>query len=122
VPGRGPSLSLGWRDDLHPIDRGPRVQDFASAARRVTGRQASGGQRVGTARQPSGHAPRTWAWAAAATLGLRHHPQGQKRLSRVEHTPDPGKALSLLAPTRGRAVADRLKRQPACARDRGRRS
>jgi hypothetical protein len=47
-PGSGTILSLVWLDDMHQIDRFPRVQDCASSGRLVTGRKASGGTRLGT--------------------------------------------------------------------------
>jgi hypothetical protein len=63
-----------------------------------------------------GHAPRTWAFAEAATLFWRHHPQGQQRLARLAKQHDKGNALSLLAPTLGRAVYCMLTRQEAVDR------
>jgi transposase len=66
VPGIGTLLSLVLRDDIHQIDRFPRVRDVASSARLVTCRQASGGQCLGTSGQTIGHAHRKWALSAAA--------------------------------------------------------
>jgi hypothetical protein len=73
---------------------------------------------VGTAGKKSGHAPLKWAFSEAAALCLRHNPQGQKLLRRVETKHDKGTALSLLAHHLGRAVYDRLKRHTACDMDR----
>jgi hypothetical protein len=107
---------------MHPIDRFPRGQDVVSSARLVHCRQEAGGNRWGTSGKTIGHAPLTWAVAAAATRCVRHHPQGQQLRSRVEHTPGTGQALRLLAHTLGRAVDSRLTRPTAVALDRCRRS
>jgi hypothetical protein len=48
---------------------------------------------------------------------LASPPQGQTRWARLEQKPDTGQALSLLAPTLGRAVSCRLKRKVGCARE-----
>jgi transposase len=114
VPGIGKMLSLVWLEEIHRIDRFPSVQDVASYGRLGKGRKESGGQRLGTSGKNLGHAPRKWAFSAAATLFGRHNPQGQQRLARLEKNHDQGKALSILAQTLGRAVDGRLKRQVAC--------
>lgn len=98
-------------------DRVPSVPAVASYARLVQGSTASGGTRVGTAGKKIGNAPLQGACSAAATLCVRHHPQGQNLRARWEKKQDTGKALRLLAHTRGRAVACRLKRQVACDRE-----
>jgi hypothetical protein len=68
---------------------------------------------VGTSGKKIGKAHLTWACAEAATLFLRHNPNGQKLLTRVEKKPGPGKALPLLGHKLARAVYYRLKRQTA---------
>jgi transposase len=117
IPGIGNILSLVLLYAMHQSDRVPSGPACASYCRLVTCRKASGGKRVGTSGTKIGHAHLTWAFSAAATLFLRNNPQGQKLLSRLEQKPDQGKALSLLAHTRGRAVSDRRKRQTAFAMD-----
>jgi Transposase IS116/IS110/IS902 family len=117
IPGIGNILSLVGLYAMPQSDRVPRGQACASDGRLVTCRKASGGNRVGTSGTKIGHAPLTWAFSAAATLCLRNTPQGQKLLSRLEQKPAQGKALSLLAPTLGRAVSDRRKRHTAFAMD-----
>jgi transposase len=102
-----------WLYEIHQIDRFPSVQDFASYARLVTCSKESGGTRWGTSGKNIGNAHLTWAFAEAATLCLRHNPQGQKLLSRLENKHHKGKALSILAHQLGRAVYDRLTRQTA---------
>ena len=77
-PGMGQLLRLVLRDDLHRINRFPRVQAFASSCRLVKCRQASGGKHVGTAGKHSGHAHRTGACSEAAALFLRNHEAGQQ--------------------------------------------
>jgi transposase len=114
VPGMGKILSLVLLYELHRIERFPSVQDCASSCRLVQCSKESGGKRVGTSGQKIGTAHLTWAFSEAATLFLRNNPQGQKLLSRLEKKHDKGKALSIPAPTLGRAVSFMLKRQVAC--------
>jgi transposase len=113
VPGSGKLLSRVLLDELPDLGRVPSVQDVASDARVVQGRTASAGPRVGPSGKKIGHAHLTWACSDAATLFLRTHPNGHKRLTRVEKTHGKGQALTLLAPTVARAVSDRLTRTPA---------
>jgi len=89
------------------------VQDFASSGRLIQGSKESAGQRLGTSGNTIGNAHLTWAFSEAATLFLRHNPQGQKLLARLEKKHDKGKALSLLAHKLGRAVYWMLQRQVA---------
>jgi len=49
-------LRLGLLYDSHHIERFPRVQDFVSDCRLVTGAKASAGKRDGTAGTKSGQA------------------------------------------------------------------
>src|SRR5262249_48240878 len=76
--------------------------------------QRIGWQTLGHLREKIGNAHLTWAFSEAATLFLRHHPQGQKLLARLEKKHDTGKALSMLAHQLGRAVYFMLKRKMAC--------
>ena len=115
VPGIGTMLRLVLLYAIHRIARFPSGPAFASYARLVKCRKESGGKRLGPSGKKIGHAPRKWAFAEAATLCLRHHPQGQKRLARLEQKHAKGKALSMLAHTLGRAVYCRLQRQRAFA-------
>jgi transposase len=113
VPGMGKMRSRVRLDEIPRIDRFPRVQAFASDARLVKGRTESGGNRLGTSGNRIGHAHLQWAVSEAAPLVLRSNPQGQKLLGRLEKNHDTGKALSMLAPTLGRAVYCMRKRQVA---------
>jgi Transposase IS116/IS110/IS902 family len=117
VPGMGNILSLVRRYDRHAIGRLPRVQDFASYARLVKGRKESAGKRLGTSGKNIGNAHLQWACSEAATLCLRHHPNGQTRLTRLATTHGQGKALTILAHKLARAVYDMLKRQTAFEMD-----
>jgi hypothetical protein len=101
------------RDDIHAIGRFPSVQDVASSARVVKGRKESASTRVGTSGKTIGHAHLKWAFSTAATWFLRHHPNGQPLLTRVEKTHGQGKALTILAHKLARAVYDRLTRHTA---------
>jgi transposase len=113
VPGIGKILSLVLLYEIHRIARFPRVQDFASYCRLVKCSQESGGKRLGTSGKNIGNAHLKWAFSEAATLFLRHNPQGQKLLARLEKKHDKGKALSILAHKLGRAVYCMLKRKEA---------
>jgi transposase len=113
VPGIGTMLRLVLLYAIHRIARFPSGQDFASSCRVVQCRKESGGKRLGTSGKNIGHAHLTWAFSEAAPLFLRHNPQGQKRLARLEKTHDQGKALSLLAHQLGRAVSCMRKRPEA---------
>jgi len=113
VPGIGKILRLVLLDAIHHIDRFASVQDFASSCRLGKGSKESGGKHVGSSGKTIGNAHLTWAFSEAATLFVRHNPQGQKLLSRLENKHGKGKALSILAPTLGRAVYWMLKRQVA---------
>src|SRR5215475_8644614 len=115
VPGIGKVLSLVLLYAIHRIDRLPSVQACASYARLGKCSKESGGKRLGTSGKKIGKAHLTWAFSEAASLCLRNHPQGQKLLARLEKKHDTGKALSILAHTRGRAVYVILKRQVAFA-------
>jgi transposase len=115
VPGIGQMLRLGLLYEIHALERCSRVPDFTSSARLGKCRQASGGTRRGRSGQKIGNAHREGAFSEAATLLLRHNEAGQKYLTRLATKHDTGKALSLLAPTLGRAGYDMLKRKVAFA-------
>jgi hypothetical protein len=117
VPGLGTLLRLVLLYAIHRLDRCPSGQEFASYCRLVKWSKASGGQRWGTSGANIGHAPLTWAFAAAAVLCLRHNPQGQQLLARLEKKPAKGTALTMLAHQLARAVYDMRKRKPACDLD-----
>jgi transposase len=113
VPGIGKILSLVLLYEIHRIDRFPSVQDFASYCRLVKCSKESGGKRLGTSGAKIGNAHLKWAFSEAAVLFLRHNPQGQKLLTRLEKKHDTGKALSILAHKLARAVYYMLKRKTA---------
>jgi transposase len=110
VPGIGEMLSLVLLDEIHHIERFPRVPEFVSYCRLVTCAKASAGKRYGTSGTKSGHAERTWAFSEAAVRFLRSNPAGQKYLARLEKQHGQGKALTVLAHQLARAVYYRLKR------------
>jgi hypothetical protein len=116
-PGIGKLLSRVLLDDIHDLDRFPRVQDCASYGRLVTGAKDSAGKRLGTSGKNIGKAHRTWAFSAAATVFRRHHPDGRRLLARLEHKQGKGNALTIRAPKRARAVYSRLTRKTAVAMD-----
>jgi transposase len=104
VPGIGELLSLVLLYELHDIQRFPRVQDFVSYCRLVKCAKESAGKRYGTAGAKIGNASLKWAFSEAAGLFLRHNPQGQKHLARLEKKHGQGKALTVLAHKLARAV------------------
>ena len=110
VPGIGKIFSVVLLYEMHDITRFPRVQDFVSSCRLVTCAKASAGKRYGTSGAKIGHASRTWAFSEAAVLCLRNHPAGQKSLARLEKKHGKGKALTVLAHKRARAVYSMLRR------------
>jgi hypothetical protein len=118
VPGIGQILRFGLRYGSHDSDRFPSVPACAAYGRRVKCAQAAGGTRWGPSGQKIGHAHLQGACSEAAGLGLRTNEPGPKLLARLEHTPDTGQALRILAPTLGRAVYDRRKRHTAFALER----
>jgi hypothetical protein len=104
VPGMGAILRLVLLDDIHAIQRVPRVHEVVSSCRLVTCAKASAGKRYGTAGTQIGHASLTWAFSEAAVCFLRHTPPGQTWLVRLEQNHGTGKALTVLAPKLARAV------------------
>jgi len=82
VPGIGQSLRRVRLYAMHDRDRLPTGQEVVSSGRRVKGAKASAGTRLGSSGTNIGNAHRTWAFAEAATLVLRHHPAGQRSLAR----------------------------------------
>jgi transposase len=113
VPGIGELLSLVLLDEIHDIQRFPRVQDFASYGRLVTCAKESAGKRYGTSGTKIGNADLTWAFSEAAVLFLRANPAGQKYLGRLEKKHGKGKALTVLAHKLARAVYYLLQRHTA---------
>jgi transposase len=113
VPGIGKILSLVRLYEIHDIDRFPRVQDFASYGRLVKCAKESAGTRLGTSGKKIGNAPLKWAFSEAATLFLRHNPDGQRLLARLEKKHGTGTALTILAHKLARAVYDIRKRKTA---------
>jgi transposase len=99
VPDLGKILSLVLLDDIHDIERFPRVQDFASYGRLVKCAKASAGKRSGTSGTKIGHAPLTGAFSEVAIVCLRENPTGQKFLASLENNHRQGTALTILAHT-----------------------
>lgn len=117
IPGVGKMLALVLLDEIHAIQRFPRVQECVSSCRLVKGANASAGQRYGTSGPKIGHAYLTWACSAAAVLCLRANPAGQQSRARRVNKHGQGKALTILAHTLARAVYDMWRRDPGFALD-----
>jgi transposase len=113
IPGVGKILALVLLYDIHDIHRFPRVQAFVSYCRLVKCAKESAGKRYGSTGATIGNAYLTWAFSEAPVLFLRNHPAGQKALARLERTHGTGKALTILAHTRARAVYYMLRRETA---------
>jgi len=104
IPGIGELLSLVLLYEIHAIQRVPRVQDCVSYCRLVKCAKAAAGKRYGTSGTKIGHAYLTWALSEAAVRFLRANPAGQQYRGRLEKKHGKGKALTVLAHTRARAV------------------
>jgi transposase len=116
-PGVGTIFALVLLDEMHAMHRFPRVPDVVSYCRFVKCARESAGKRSGTSGQKIGNAHLTGAFSEAAVLFLRHNPAGQPYLARLAHKHGKGKALTILAHKRARAVYDRLKRDTVFDRD-----
>jgi transposase len=103
---------------MHDITRFPRVQDVVSSCRLVKCAKESAGTRYGTSGNKIGHAYLKWAFSEAAVLFLRHNPQGQKFLARLEQKHGQGKALTILAHKLARAVSSMWTRDTVFEMDR----
>jgi transposase len=104
VPGIGKVLALTILYEIHDIARFDRVQEFASYARLIKCAKESGGKKLGTGGAKMGNVHLKWAFSEAAVTFLRHNPEGQKLVARLEKQHGKGKALSILAHKIGRAV------------------
>jgi len=113
VPGVGKILSLVLLYEIHDIGRFPSVQDFASYCRLVKPRKESAGKVYGSSGGKIGNAHLKWAFSEAAVGFLRHNPEGQTYLARLEKKHGKGKALSILAHKLARAVYYILRRKEA---------
>ena len=113
VPGRGTSLRLLLRDERQDSPRRPRVQDLGSDGRLGPGAKAAAGKRDGGSGTKLGQASRTWAFAEAAALVLRHPPAGQPGRARVGKQPGTGHALPVVAPQLARGGYSRRPRGTA---------
>jgi transposase len=113
VPGIGEILSRVLLYEIHDIGRCPRVQDFLSYGRLVKCTKESAGKRYGTSGTKIGNTSLKGAFSEAAVVCLRNNPAGQKDLTKLETKHGKGKALTMLAHKRGRAVYDMLQRHTA---------
>jgi transposase len=104
IPGVGNILALVLRDAIEDIARFPRVQAFVSSGRLVKSARESNGKRHGPSGKKIGNAHLTWAFAEAAVRLLKNNEPAQKYLPQLANRHGKGKALSILAHKRGRAV------------------
>ena len=113
VPGVGKILGLVLLYEIHDISRFPTVQDFASYCRLVKSKKESAGKVYGTSGSKIGNAHLKWAFSEAAVGFLRHNPQGQAFLARLEKKHGKAKALTALAHKLARAIYHMLRRKEA---------
>jgi transposase len=113
IPGVGNILALVMLYEIEQSARFPRVQEFVSYGRLVKSAKASNGQRYGPSGKKIGNAHLKWAFSEAAVLCLKHNEPAQTYLAQLATRHGKGKALSILAHTRGRAVYCRLKQHVA---------
>jgi len=111
VPGIGKILALVILYEIHDISRFPTVQDFASYCRLVKTKKESAGKIYGASGNKIGNANLKWAFSEAAVGFLRHNPEGQAYLARLEKKHGKAKALIALAHKLARAVYYMLQRQ-----------
>jgi len=113
VPGVGKILALVLLYEIHDISRFPSVQDFVSYCRLVKSKKESAGKLYGTSGHKIGNAHLKWAFSEAAVGFLRHNPEGQAYLARLEKKHGKAKALTALAHKLARAVYHMLRRKEA---------
>ena len=113
VPGVGKILALVLLYEIHDISRFPSVQDFASYCRLVKSKKESAGKVYGTSGGKIGNAHLKWAFSEAAVGFLRHNPQGQAYVAKLEKKHGKAKALTALAHKLARAVYHMLRRKEA---------
>jgi Transposase IS116/IS110/IS902 family len=114
LPGVGKILALVMLYEIEEIARFPRVQEFVSYSLLVKSAREAHGTRHATRGKKIGNAPLTWACSETAGLVLKHHEPAQTYLATRATPHGQGKALSILAHTRGRAVYCMLKHRVAC--------
>jgi len=113
VPGIGKILALTILYEIHDITPFPRVQEFVSYCRLVKCSRQSAGKNYRFSGKKIGNVHLKWAFSEAAVLFLRHNPEGQKLLARLERKHGKAKALTILAHKLARAVYFILRREKA---------
>ena len=96
-------MALVLLSESHDLQRFPRVQDFLSYCRLVQCAKESRGNRLGTAGKKIGTVHCRWACAEAAVLFIRQRQPGKTSFPTLEHNQGKATALTVLAPTLGRA-------------------
>jgi hypothetical protein len=113
IPGGGNILALVMLDEIEESARLPRVQACVSSGRLVQSARESNGTRHGPSGKTLGNAHLTWAFSEAAVRFLKKNAPAQKYLATLATRQGKGKALSILAHQRGRAVYFRLTKHVA---------
>jgi transposase len=104
IPGVGTSLALVRRYAMEAIARLARLHAFGSDCRLVKRARESDGKRHGPSAKQIGHAHLQWAFSDAAVRLRQHNAPATPSLTQLATRHGQGKALALLAHTRGRAV------------------
>jgi hypothetical protein len=113
IPGGGHILALVRLEEIEEIARVPRGQALVSYGRLVKSARESHGKRHGPSGQKLGKAQLKGAFSAAAVLLRKNNEPAKQDLTKIATRHGQGKALSILAPTRGRAISYMLKHQEA---------
>ena len=113
VPGIGKILALTILYEIHDIARFPACRSLSPIAAWSSAVANRPGKNYGFSGKKIGNVHLKWAFSEAAVLFLRHNPEGQKLLARLERKHGKAKALTILAHKLARAVYFILRREKA---------
>jgi hypothetical protein len=97
-------LALVMLSQIEARARFPRVQEFVSYSRLGKSAREAHGKRHGTSGKTIENAHLKWAFSEAVVRLLKNNAPAQQSLAKLATQHGQGKALSILAPNRGRAV------------------
>jgi transposase len=104
IPGIGKILALTLLYEIHQIERFPRVQQFCSYARVVTGKKTSDGKPVGSEKRKIGNPYLKWAFSEAVVQMLKNEEEVGKRYKKMQGKYGKARALSRLTHRLARVV------------------
>lgn len=111
LPGVGRVLALVLLYEIGDMSRFPKVGQFLSYSRLVSGKHESGGKSYGSPGRKQGNAHLKWAFSEMATLLMRESSEVKTYVARLEKKHTKTKALSILTCRLGRVVYQMLKRK-----------